>query len=233
MITAEQIRAARALLNWKQSDLARESSISLPSINNIERNIGSPRLDTLYAIKSALEKGGVEFIGQQGVKKHSEFFAMDEFQGDDFIKQLYDDFLAQMHGPNDIVLMSGIDDRKFPEYAPDQTVRYYEHYMKTKFKEKVLLREGDDYYLSDPIGYRWIAPELLGQIPYWVYKDRLVMIMWEAKRVILIRSQSIADTFRKQFEYLWDMAKPVPPNAKNRLDDPIYREKVRKSKPKK
>ncbi|HEY1096410.1 MAG TPA: helix-turn-helix transcriptional regulator, partial [Alphaproteobacteria bacterium] len=53
MITAEQIKAARALLNWKQSDLARESGVSLPSINNIERNIGSPRLDTLQSIQTA------------------------------------------------------------------------------------------------------------------------------------------------------------------------------------
>lgn len=233
MITAEQIRAARALLNWKQSDLARESGLSLPSINNIERQIGSPRIDTLRAIQMTCEKAGIEFIGQQGVKKHSEFFAIDEYQGNDFIRYLYDDFLTCMNGPDDIVLMSGIDDRKFPEYAPDQTVRYYEHHLKTKFTEKALLREGDNYYLSDPIGYRWIAPELLGQIPYWVYKDRLVMIMWEAKRVIIIRSQSVADTFQKQFEYLWQMAKPVPRGSGNKLDDPTYREKTRKSKPKK
>jgi transcriptional regulator with XRE-family HTH domain len=233
MITGEQIRAARALLDWKQSDLARESGLSLPSINNIERHIGSPRVDTLRAIQLTCEKAGIEFIGQQGVKKHSEQFTIDEYQGYDFIRYLYDDFLACMNGPEDVVLMSGIDDRKFPEYAPDQTLRYYEHHVKTQFIEKALLVEGDTYYLSDPTNYRWISAELLGQIPYWLYKNRLVMIMWDVKRVVIIRSQSIVDTFEKQFNFLWNMAKPVPPHARNLLEDPTYREKIKKSKPRK
>ncbi len=233
MIIAEQIRAARALLNWKQTDLAKRSGLSLPSINNIERDIGSPRMDTLRAIKTALENGGIEFIGQQGVKKHLEVFSIEEHQGDEFIKFLFDDILGCMHGPDDVVMMSGLDDRKFSEYAPEQSVRYFDHHIKTKFQEKALLEDGDDYYLSDPVGYRWVAKELLGKIPYFVYKNRMAMIMWEVKRVIIIRSQSVADTFQKQFEFLWALGKPVPPNSFNRFEDPVYREKIRKSKPKK
>jgi transcriptional regulator with XRE-family HTH domain len=233
MITAEQIRAARALLNWKQTDLAENSGLSLPSINNIERDIGSPRIDTLRAIKTALENGGIEFIALQGVKKHSEVFSIDEHQGDDFIKFLFDDILSCMHGSDDIVMMSGLDDRKFPEYAPEQSVRYFDHHTKVKFQEKALLAEGDDFYLSDPVGYRWVTKELLGTIPYFVYKGRMALVMWEVKRVVIIRSQSVADTFQRQFEYLWELGKPVPPNSFNRFEDPVYREKVRKSKPKK
>lgn len=233
MITAEQIRAARALLNWKQSDLAARSGLSLPSINNIERAIGSPRVDTLHAIQTTFKNAGIEFIGKQGVQKHAEQFVIDAYQGDDFIRYLYDDFLGCMKGPEDLVMMSGIDDRKFPEYAPDQTVRYYEHYMKHRFQEKVLVAKGDEYALSNPEGYRWITPELLGKIPYWIYKDRLIMIMWESKRVVIIRSPAIVETFQKQFDFLWELGEPMPPHITNLLDDPVYREKIRKSKPKK
>lgn len=62
MITPAQIRAARALIGWKQTDLASASGISEMSIKNIERNATDPRASTLAAIQSALENAGVMFL---------------------------------------------------------------------------------------------------------------------------------------------------------------------------
>lgn len=231
MITPEQIRAARALLNWKQSDLAKAAHISLPSINNMERAIGSPRVETMRAVQHALELAGIEFMGQQGVKKQSEFFSMVEYQGDDFIAKAHTDLFSCMRGPDDVVMMLGLDERKFVEYTPDQVLRYEAHEKKTNFTQKILIRDDDDFLLTDADCYRAVPAALLGQIPYLVYHDRLMMVMWEAKRVVLIRSQSIADTFTKQFEFLWGMSKPPFNRAKNRLNDPTYRSKLPPYKP--
>lgn len=62
MITPEQIRAARALLNWSQVQLAEASQIASQSIKNIERGVTDPRLSTAMAIKTTLEKAGVQFL---------------------------------------------------------------------------------------------------------------------------------------------------------------------------
>lgn len=59
-MTASQIRAARALIGAKQSDLARAAGISLATLNNVERGVGDPRTSTLSAIERALETAGVE-----------------------------------------------------------------------------------------------------------------------------------------------------------------------------
>jgi transcriptional regulator with XRE-family HTH domain len=59
MLTATHIRAARALINARQSDLARAAGISLATLNNIERGIGDPRASTLRAIETALAQAGV------------------------------------------------------------------------------------------------------------------------------------------------------------------------------
>jgi DNA-binding XRE family transcriptional regulator len=61
MTTPAQIRAARALLDWTQADLAAKAGISPTSINTIEREKGDPKLSTLNAIRHALEQAGVEF----------------------------------------------------------------------------------------------------------------------------------------------------------------------------
>jgi transcriptional regulator with XRE-family HTH domain len=61
-----QIRAARSLIGWKQSDLAKASGISLTALNNIERGAADPRASTLQAIEHALERAGVVFLDENG-----------------------------------------------------------------------------------------------------------------------------------------------------------------------
>ncbi len=62
MLTPAQIRAARALLNWSQADLADAGGVASQSIKNIERGVTDPRLSTATAIRTTLEKAGVRFL---------------------------------------------------------------------------------------------------------------------------------------------------------------------------
>ena len=62
MITAGQIRAARALIGWTQLDLAKASGVSEISIKNIERGATDPRASTLEAFQRAFERAGVVFL---------------------------------------------------------------------------------------------------------------------------------------------------------------------------
>ncbi len=66
MITAAQIRAGRALLNVKQSELAKAAGVSLATLNNIERGVGDPRSSTLQAIERALKAAGIE-VDEDGI----------------------------------------------------------------------------------------------------------------------------------------------------------------------
>ncbi len=62
MISPAQIRAARALLGWKQTDLAAASGVSEISIKNIERGKTDARSSTIAKIESAVFEAGVMFI---------------------------------------------------------------------------------------------------------------------------------------------------------------------------
>jgi transcriptional regulator with XRE-family HTH domain len=65
MITAAQMRAARALLGIDQRQLAELSSVSLPTIQRMEASEGNVRgvIDTLTKIIDAFDAAGVELIG--------------------------------------------------------------------------------------------------------------------------------------------------------------------------
>ena len=67
-LTADQIRAARALLRWSAEDLARRSSISLRTIRRAELSEVQTALTVAnnLALRRALEAAGVEFIDENG-----------------------------------------------------------------------------------------------------------------------------------------------------------------------
>jgi transcriptional regulator with XRE-family HTH domain len=66
MITAAQVRAARALIGWTQTDLAKAASISEMSVKNVERGDTDPRYSTLRSIMEALAEAGVVFLPENG-----------------------------------------------------------------------------------------------------------------------------------------------------------------------
>src|SRR5688572_31956618 len=68
MITVGQVRAARALLNLSQSELAQMGGISTTSLSAIEREAKAPRVKTLSSLQNALEGRGVEFTEGHGVR---------------------------------------------------------------------------------------------------------------------------------------------------------------------
>lgn len=65
MITAAQIRASRATLRLSAQSLADMSGVALRTIKRLETFDGIPpsHTSTLAAIKSALERAGIEFVG--------------------------------------------------------------------------------------------------------------------------------------------------------------------------
>ncbi len=60
MITPAQCRAARALLDWSQQDLAKAAHLGLSTIRDFEKGRRVPTHNNLRGIKLALEESGVE-----------------------------------------------------------------------------------------------------------------------------------------------------------------------------
>lgn len=57
-----QMRAARMLLGWSQSDLAKHSRVSVTVIARLEKGAVDARLSTIMAILDAFEEQGIRFV---------------------------------------------------------------------------------------------------------------------------------------------------------------------------
>lgn len=67
MFSPSQIRAARALIGWSQTDIASAAGLSIPTVKRAEAD-GGIRVseDAVLAIANVLKKAGVEFIAENG-----------------------------------------------------------------------------------------------------------------------------------------------------------------------
>jgi transcriptional regulator with XRE-family HTH domain len=71
MISATQMRAARALLGIDQRKLAELSGLSVPTIQRMEASEGVVRgnVDSLMKLVGALNTAGIELIGEGAISQ--------------------------------------------------------------------------------------------------------------------------------------------------------------------
>jgi transcriptional regulator with XRE-family HTH domain len=62
MITPAQSRAARALLDWSQADLAEAAHLGMSTIRDFEKGRRVPTHNNHRGIQNALESSGIIFI---------------------------------------------------------------------------------------------------------------------------------------------------------------------------
>lgn len=209
MISPRQVKAARALLGWSQADLAKKVGLHLNAINNIERGGVVPRQSTLQKIKTACEMGGVRFRGQRGVEVRDEAFEVYRFEGREFIRRLAQDIIAVVQSPEEEVLNLVLDEQMFNLADKKENERYYQHMKKIGFKERILTSKKYENFINpNRQVYRWLPEKTLGTIAYNIYGDRVGFIYWQTREILSIRSMTLANSFRAQYNLLWEQAEP-------------------------
>ena len=64
MLTAEQLRAARALLGWTRDDLAAKSGLAAVTVKGFEHLGADSKVSTVQKMRRALEAAGIRFIDE-------------------------------------------------------------------------------------------------------------------------------------------------------------------------
>lgn len=206
MITVEQIRAARALLDWSQDQLAQACGVSKPAINNLERRVAKPRFETLRQIKAAFEQKGIEFV-EGGARFRGEKLDVQTMEGEGCVFRLLTDVLDTVP-PGGEALVSGLNERYFVDTDENQLKDYIRKTHELNIQEKLLIREGDQMLYTKKEYYRWVPENVFSQVPYFVYGTKYAMVLWgPPQKVVLIDNASIAESFRKQFYVHWNAGK--------------------------
>jgi transcriptional regulator with XRE-family HTH domain len=207
MISVGQIKAARGLLEWTQMDLAEATGLHLNAINNVERRHGLPRQETIDLIQMAFEDRGIRFKGLTGVEIVQESLEIRKVSGMDFIRILTDDILITLKKPDDELVAVLPDERLFL-IDSKQNDRYYKAKARLGFSHRLILSKEEGQTFAGTKEAKYLPEAILGKVSYQVYGDKFVLINWDVPELVMIRSLSLANSFRRQFEYLWQQAVP-------------------------
>jgi transcriptional regulator with XRE-family HTH domain len=61
-VSPRQISAARSILGWTMTELAKNAKLSITTVSDVERDEVQPTLKTLAKLRDTLEAAGIEFI---------------------------------------------------------------------------------------------------------------------------------------------------------------------------
>ena len=105
-------------------------------------------------------------------------------------------------------LCTAVEERTNNKYklVSEQYERDMLHY---KIKERVIIREGEKgAFLKGTSKYKKIPIKFFNPNPTQIYGDNVQIIIWgNPDHLIIIRSKEVADSYRKQFEFMWKYAK--------------------------
>lgn len=211
MISLEQIRAARGLLNWSQVQLAAESGLSTTAMNNIDRGYANPRASTLATIRDAFEKHGVEFIAGNGVRLRKDVLQIETYDRATSIEAYLRDMRAAqkesgLESLHHAYLGGGLwqENRKV-------MCDHIDRMIEDGLKERVLLQDGIKSRIAPTrtAEYRWYPKHLCTRIGYSVCGDRHSLIL--SDRIVVIENRQVAEAYRRQFDAHWKESRKMPP----------------------
>jgi transcriptional regulator with XRE-family HTH domain len=205
-ITTAQMRGARGLLNWSQSELSKRTGISTTSIGNIEAGNTQPREATMKLIRQAFENSGIEFIGTEGMRiKNDNIYSI---EGSDALDRLLDDIYSTLASKGGEVLGFGVEEKT--ELTSEEHKKISSYLTKLKnanITERLIIREGDVNLMAPAEFYKSIPEEYFSPHPFYIYGDKIALINWgNQTKIFIINSPLFSETFKRAFNFMWNNA---------------------------
>lgn len=211
-ISARQIKAARALLDWSQEDLAEACELSIATIRKLELGHISPRNTTNQQISKTFEDAGLQFIDPEGVRRTPEDLSV--YQGREGVIAFFDDVYQTARKKGGELVVVSISEEPFMETLGDYLDLHLARMqaISDKTTVKCILMDNLQVTPASYCEYRSISKAYVDSVPFYVYGDNYAIFLFESDpspKIIVHRSALLANAYRRQFASMWDKATPV------------------------
>lgn len=158
------------------------------------------KLETIEKIIPELKK--LEAIKKEDTK-------VELHKGERVYRTLLKDIIS-VAKKNDEILLVGIDEESLEEIEPIYLKQYFNIIKKKKIREKIIIKPRKKRFLEHKnLQYKELDESYIGNTAQIIYNDKVaIFILGTPFYLIVIQNKEVANTYRKQFELLWKMAKP-------------------------
>lgn len=203
MINAEQIRVARAILDWSTADLANRTGLTVNGLNKIERGNVRPQEATLQIIQKSFEKAGLEFLPFSGVQKKERIVAV--WEGPGSCKKLLGEIYQELRDTGGEVLISGANEAFFVRNVGEKQAKdYILQLISANIRERLLIKEGDTFFIGPKSFYHWLPEQYFSIDPFLIFGRKAALVLWEQpEMVIVLEDTNMVESLTNLFEFIW------------------------------
>lgn len=210
IVNPNQIRAARALLDWTVAQLGERVGVGATMISAIETGRSSGSKDVLTAIIYAFQAAGVELTEDGGVRPRQSH--IQSYKGSEGFRAFFDDVykVAKEHETPRISITSNNE----ADYERWLGTAFDSMHMKRMSELKcdnlrVLLRDQDTYLpCLNYCDYKWVPSEQFADVSLYIYGNKVGFVEFTENdvRVTVVDNKAVTEAIRKMFDLAWDKA---------------------------
>jgi transcriptional regulator with XRE-family HTH domain len=201
MIFSRQIRAARAMIELKQDELAIVAGVSLTTIQRLESG-EEGNAKTQAKIRKALQSLGVSFT-EKGIvwDEFPVLFTYGTTHEEAYLQLISDahEHLKTVKNPELLIMYA--DD----QVSPPSVNEKYRAMRKDGIKMRQLIKKGNEYIIGPLDEYRYIPEKFFANRVTLIYGNRIANETADVLRGIIRVDPLNADIQRNTFNMLWDM----------------------------
>ncbi len=213
MISAKQIKAARALLDWGQNELATATSLSVTTIRNLESGEMSVRGATMQIIRQVMESSGIEFTDGEGVRCRNDKIKV--FEGLESSDTFLEDMIRTItkNGGNVEIIIPSYNDllQACGIMAGDNVLPLAE--ISRIASIRCLLSEMPKPPINLPaFEFRLTTKQSTLPLPCFIYDNHCAFAMLDgvhAKGFVALRMDHGVNSCRRYFHTHWESAQPI------------------------
>ncbi|MBN1783477.1 MAG: helix-turn-helix transcriptional regulator, partial [Alphaproteobacteria bacterium] len=213
--TPDMIRAARGYLNWSQHELGQRCNLSKVSLVGIESGRQHPNHETLKRIASVFWNEGLIFLPEGGFRVENSLIQV--LEGSEGVKSFFNDVLSVAENKGGEFLISGVRDSDFARIVEEVGIResyvkkMNELFEKKKVIHKNLAEKGSvERPLQAYSEYRIVPDGQFENVPFYLYGNKLAIILWgENIKIICMENSELATAYKKIFDLAWKQSTPL------------------------
>ncbi len=214
IISPKQLRAARAILEISQNDVAKEVNMTHTKLSRLEKGTTDATSSDLREIQAFYENKGLEFIDNHGVRVRETFETM--YYGQKGLRELMDVLYETAKKEGGDICQFHLGSGKFKQWLGEEWYRPHAERMtkiKDKFDFKVIVNEGASIFIAkDFAKYRCYPKEKMTERTLYIFGDKVCLFYPELEQleIRVIHDRGLADQMKALFNAVWDLCTRIP-----------------------
>ena len=209
-----QAGAARALLRQSLDFVSKGCGVNKDLISRFERGDGNLSEVNRVKLVGYYENNDIDFLEHDGVR-----FKPDEWvrqlNGEEGFHEFMDDVYKTTKDRGGDLCVTNVNERNWIKWMTQKGYDKHARRMKKlgNFRFKILVEEGDDFFIADEIAeYRSLPSELFNEQSFYMYGKKVAIVNFRPNdvRILIVNNENVAIGFRHNFNVQWNnIAKEV------------------------